>query len=397
LTATTPLIKSTWALAKLIKKHSQAKVVLGGPHASALPEESARLAQIDFVVRNEGEITFTKLAQAILNQKPTDKILGISFQKGRKVINNPPRPFIKNLDSLPLPSRHLFPLEKYQPSQPLLSMRQPCANILTSRGCPFGCNFCFKGVFGRSYHTRSVESVLNEWEILVKKHQVAEIEIVDDNFALDVPRAIRICQEIIHRRLVIPWATYSGIRVDHQDSGKLTRLMKKAGCYRIAFGVESGSDQILSKIEKKTNLRQIKKAIKIAQKAGLVTMAACIIGNTGENRQTMKATIDFAKALNTDFAQFTVCTPFPGSRLYEEVLKRGRLLITDWDRFDNMGNQAFFEMDSVKKTDVEEMRQKAYRQFYLRPRKILELSQLALKHPKMVKFLLPKIVSLFKS
>lgn len=396
LTATTPLIKTAWELAEILKEKTGAKIVLGGPHVSALPEESAKLPQVDFVVRNEGEITFLELVKAILNKKPMDKISGISYKLGKKIINNPQRPFIQNLDSLPFPSRHLFCMEKYKPSQPLLSMRSPSANILTSRGCPYNCNFCFKGVFGRSFRTRSVESVLTEWEILIKDYKVKEIEIVDDNFALDIPRAIKFCQELIRRNLVIPWATYSGVRVDHPNSEKLMKLMKKAGCYRVSFGVESGEDRILKNIDKGITTKQTKKAIKVAKKAGLITMATCIIGNIGETRQTMQKTIDFTKELETDFAQFTICTPFPGSRLYDEVSKNGKLLISDWEKFDNMGNKAFFEIGDLKKEDVEFMRQKAYREFYLRPKILFKLVKNVFKHPAMLKFLLPKALSIIK-
>jgi radical SAM superfamily enzyme YgiQ (UPF0313 family) len=396
LTATTPMVKTAWSLAKLIKGLLAVKIILGGPHASALPEESVQLPQIDFVVRNEGEKTFVELTKAILNKKSTDKVLGISFKRGNKVINNPQRPFIKNLDSLPLPARHLFPMDKYKPSQPLLSMRTPCANILTSRGCPFGCNFCFKGVFGRTFRTRSAESVLNEWEILIKDHKISEIEIVDDNSALDVPRLIKICQEIIKRGLVVPWATYSGVRVDHPDSLKLTKLMKKAGCYRVGFGIESGSDEILKKIEKRITTRQTKKAVKTAKKAGLTTIGFYMFGNIDETRETMQKTINFSEKLDTDFAQFTICTPFPGSSLYNQVLAKGKLLITDWNEFDNMGNQAFFEMKTVKKQDVEEMRAKAYKEFYLRPKILFRLAKNTIKHPEMLKFLAPRALSILK-
>ncbi len=396
ITATTPMVKSSWQLAELIKETIDTKIVLGGPHPSALPEESASLPQIDFVVNHEGEETMAELTKAIFNHQPTTQIPGISYKKGQQVINNLPRPYIKNLDSLPFPARHLFPVKKYRPSQPLLSMRYPAAHILTSRGCPYGCNFCYKGVFGRTYRTRSVESVLNEWEILVKKYKVKEIEIVDDNFALDVSRAIKICEGIIRRKLVVPWATYSGIRVDHPHSGELIKLMKKAGCYRIAFGVESGSDKVLSRIEKKISTRQVQKAVATAKEAGFLTMAYCMVGNIGEDRQTMQQTVDFAKNLGCDFAQFTVSTPFPGTALYRQVLEEGRLLITDWDRFDNMGGKAFFEIGSVRKDDVEQMRSKAYWQFYTQPRVLLTLGRKMVENPRMIQFFLPKLLSAIK-
>ncbi len=372
ISATTASIKSAWNFAKKAKKMG-AITIIGGTHASALPEETIRLPYVDIVCIGEGEQTMLEICRMIKSGKNSfEKIKGICYKKNGKIFFNKPRPFISDLDSLPFPAYHLFKLPLYSTAQPLVSFRKPVANLVTSRGCPFGCNFCYKGTFGRTWRPRSIENVLAEWEYLVKEVKVSEIAMVDDAFNLDVNRAIKICKEIKKRNLVIPWRSSSGIRAD-RSSKKLLKIMKEAGCFHLAFGVESGVQKVLDEIiHKQLKLSSVKKAFKMCRELGITSWAFFMIGNVGETLKNVQKTIDFAIKLDPDFAQFTVATPFPGTSLYQLVTKGGQLKVKDWDKFYMFGNKGYFN-NNLKAGDIERLTTHAYRKFYLRPKVVFRL------------------------
>lgn len=372
ITATTASIRSAWKIAKRAKKLG-AITIIGGPHVSALPEESACLPQVDFVCIGEGEETMLELCQAIKRGKKNfEEIRGLCLKKGRKVVYTRPRPFITNLDSLPLPAYHFFKLFLYTSAQPLISTRKPAMGIITSRGCPFSCKFCYKGTFGRNWRPRGVENVLAEWEYLVKELKIAEIALMDDTFNLDIDRAIKICQEIRRRGLVIPWRSSSGIRADKAPK-KLLRAMKKSGCYHIAFGVESGVQRVLDLMGKELNLKDVVKTFKTCRQLGISTMAFFMIGNPGETQEDIKKTIDFSIKLDPNFAQFTVSTPFPGTQIFNLIKKKGKIKIIDWDKYYMFGHKGYFDYGELKAEEVTKLMTQAYRGFYLRPKTIFRL------------------------
>lgn len=199
ITATTPLIYSAFDLAKKLKRKDN-YIVLGGPHATCLPDESLDNEPVDFVVRNEGEIAFYELVKSIENKNSFAGIKGLSYKQNGEIIHNPDREFIKNLDELPFPAYGLFGnLKRYSHPQPLIGWRKPVVNIITSRGCPFNCHFCYKGTFGRTWRARSPENVVTEWEHLIKKFKIKEIAIQDDMFNLDIDRAKTIMKMILKK------------------------------------------------------------------------------------------------------------------------------------------------------------------------------------------------------
>jgi radical SAM superfamily enzyme YgiQ (UPF0313 family) len=368
ITSTTPQIRLSWEITKLAKQiNPNCKVVLGGVHPTALPEESLSTPYVDFVVRGEGEVTFLDLIRALGGNGNLKNVKGLSFKTGGEIIHNPSRPFISNLDSIPFPARHLFPFPEAYKS-PMLE-RKLFADIMTSRGCPGTCIFCNKSIFGHTFRARSPENVVDEIEFLVGKYGVGEIHIADDTFTFDIERAMRICDLIIERKLDIAWSCSNGIRVDCVNR-ELLRRMKRAGCYRVSFGVESGSDEILKRIGKGITLQQARSACDMANDVGLTTIAFFMLGNYGENSETMERTIAFAKSLNVDYAQFTITTPFPGTALYKLIEKHGKILTKDWERY-GIYAEPLFETEDLTQELVAKMYRKAYREFYFRPTYIL--------------------------
>ena len=362
-TSVTSTIRSAYRLAALVKeKNPETVTIIGGPHATAMPDECLR-ESIDFVVKGEGEETIKDL---LANLESPEKVNGIAFKSKGRTVHTVPRAFIRDLDALPMPARHLFPQLRLYKGQEALGNRIPVGSIITSRGCPFKCAFCFKAVFGDKFRARSAESVVEEWAYLVKKYKVKEISIVDDSFTTSKKRVHAVCDYLIENKLTIPWSCPNGIRVDLMDP-ELAQKMRRAGCYRVALGIESGSQAIIDSIGKNITLKQIENAVKCCKKAGIKTMGFFMLGNLAENEDTMRKTINFAIKLNTTYAQFLIALPFPGSRLYNEVIKNGKLHIDNWDQYGNYEKLASFEYKQITPALLLKMHKEAYRRYYFRP------------------------------
>ena len=372
ITATTVQIESAWRVARELRQLTEARIVLGGPHPTVLPAESVQRPEVDIVVRSEGELTWTDLCDHLENGQPLDELPGITYQRERKVIHNPDRAVIKDVDVLPFPAYHLYRMDSYSNLQPTLDhIEGPSYPILSSRGCPYRCNYCSQ-ILPRGWRARSPESVVSEWRWLVKDLGAAEIGVLDDSFNIDRQRALEICDRIIAEGLNhVPWIMINGIRANLADETLLGR-MREAGCIRTAFGVESGNQRILDTvIHKQLTLDQVREAFKAAKAVGMETIGFFIIGLPGETEETMEDTIRFACELDPVVANFSMATPFPGTEMYDQVLEQGRLLVHDWDEFAFFENRAQFETDEMPAELVERKWREAYRRFYLRPHRVM--------------------------
>lgn len=363
-------IKSAWRLCERIKKYNpRIYVLLGGPHPSVLPDESLQRGDVDFIIRREGEYTFKELCEVLGNGKSFSAVKGLSYRENGNVINNPDRELIKNLDELPFPAYHLFPFHSYTPTRPtwLDTKSLTVGTISTSRGCPFKCVFCFQGIFGQTYRHRDPRRVVDEIKFLIDNYSVNFIEIIDDNFSLLHKRAVEFCKILIEEDLGIQWSLPNGFtRVDN-ISRELLKLAKKSGCVDFWFAMESGSQRVLDEIiNKKTTLEQIRNTVKIAKDEGFEVGAFTCIGNFGETEEEIYKSIDLAIELDLDKCQFTLVTPYPGSRLYQMLSKENKLLIKNWDHYSPYENRAFFEYDGMPKKKIEQLYKTAFRRFYLR-------------------------------
>ena len=329
----TPSIKNDLKVAETLKKETGAFTVLVGTHVSALPEETLKISKIDAIARKEYDYTLRNLAKVLEKNGDLNSVLGLSFKIGKKIIHNPDRPYIQNLDELPFVSsvyKKYLDINDYFYS----SANHPMVMIMTGRGCPFRCFFCnWPQVFlGRNYRLRSPENVVAEFEyILENLPQVREIGIEDDTLTADLERARKICQLLIEKGINKKIKWWANVRVNLDL--KTMKLMKKAGCRLIIPGYESGVQEILNNSHKGITLEQSMKFAKNAKKAGLMVHGCFILGLPGETKETIKKTIEFAKKLDPDDAQFFPLIPYPATEAYEWAKKNNYLVTENYSRW----------------------------------------------------------------
>lgn len=369
------------AIARLIKKTDPSiTVVLGGNHATIYANDILKEKSFDYVVRGEGEITFYELCTGLLSGTlDPSKVQGLSYRSADGSIkNNPDRSLIQNLDTLPLPDYSLIDVLKY--ANPVhrspYVMRFPVVGIMTSRGCPGRCVFCtVKAVWGRTWRSRNAKATVDEIESLVKNYGIREISFLDDSVSVNRKRWKEICEEIIARKIDIKWTTPNGIAFWTLDNGILD-LMKRAGCYRITFGIESGNEETKKFIGKPYPLAQAKELILHANKIGMWTISTNIIGFPYEDRKSIQDTIDFAKSSGTDFATFYLLAPHLTSDVYTFFKKEGLLdfetVFTDrWlddSKYEEMFKALYvggFATKFLTADELKKLQLKAYRSFII--------------------------------
>lgn len=371
--------------ARNFKKHfRECPIIIGGSHVNCDLRATIKQKCFDIAVLGEGEETMVELVHALEKGASLRKIKGLVYKQGGKIIINPPRPPIENLDQLPLPARHLFPpLTKYR-STPGSHKNLPIGSIITSRGCPFHCTFCDHAIFGENLRLRDYKKVVDEIEVLVKDYGAREIRVWDDTFNFDAKRVINICKEIIKRKLVFSW-TCQG-RVNFVDLTTL-RWMKKAGCWQISYGIESGNQQQLNRIKKGITLEMVRQAVAKTKKAGIEMKGFFMLGLPGDTEKTMQETIDFAKELDVDIAAFSITIPFLGTEIYRQAIKDGELKPVSYNNYTPYDlNKLSFVTKGLTEKIIFDYQKKAYREFYSRPKiflrelgKIRSLTQLSAK------------------
>ncbi|MBI2304208.1 MAG: radical SAM protein [Chloroflexi bacterium] len=371
ISSTTPAFPTSKAVATRLKEVLPKTVILiGGPHVTAAPVQTMASHCFDVGVIGEGEITALELVQQMEKGGLSDlaTIKGIAYRENGRVTLTPPRPFITDLDSLPFPARHLLPpLSQYKPT-PASYRKLPVGVVMTSRGCPSGCTFCDRAIFGRRWRARSADNVLGEIELLVEKLGAREIRFFDDTFTLNQKRAFEICDRLIKGKFKIPWTCLT--RVD-AVSIELLRHMKEAGCWQVLFGLESGDDRMLKLLNKGSTVEKNERAVRLAQEVGLSVRGDFIIGTPGETRESMQRTLNFTKSLKLDYAHFNKFVPFPGTALYERLVGEGY----DFDVNEMPSildhSAILYVPEGMTKEEFQTFLDQANREFYLRPSHIL--------------------------
>jgi anaerobic magnesium-protoporphyrin IX monomethyl ester cyclase len=351
-------------IAEAAKSHGR-KVVAGGQHVTFFDTEALSTGLFDFIVRGEGEETMLDLVRHMEEGDSFEQVKGISFTSAGEVVRTPNRPLIRDLDSLPLPARDLLPARRYT-----TTLRgRPLAAVLTSRGCPFNCDFCAcSQFFGRSWRTRSVENVTDELRFLQKKQGYRAIAFFDDNFTLDPGRIVEFCEQVLRRQWDLYWWAFS--RVDSVVKNEdVVKLMAQAGLKQVFVGFESGSQEVLDGFGKNLDVDKAFRAVEILRKYKISVWASFIIGALNETKKMIKQTIKFANKLNPDFTQFGILTPYPGTALYEKV--KNRLLTTNWRKF--WGGDPVIKLDKVSPKELKKLLWRAHLSFYGRPKRLFSV------------------------
>lgn len=367
LTAYTEDLNAAFATASIVKKsNKEIYVVIGGPHATALPIETLNTcSDLDAVIIGEGEITLYELVDAIQSNKSVSGMQGLAVRVDNTPILTEPRPHIDDLDILPFPDWSLFDLKKY------------CGlfYVSFSRGCPYRCYFCFGRYLGKT-RFRQPKNVVDEIEQNIRRFNAKQIQFADATLSLNRGKTIELCNKIIHRGINKRVRWYCDTRADRMDA-RLFNLFKKAGCKSVTFGIESGDENLLKTVINKGETKeQMKNAVNWAKEAKIETRCHFIIGHTFETRESIQKTINFAKELDPDIVSFGLMLPLPGTEvrnLAEKCTGGLKLLHSDWSKYSGLNNGCM-ELDDIPLKELKAWQSKAYLQFYSsRPLKFTKL------------------------
>jgi anaerobic magnesium-protoporphyrin IX monomethyl ester cyclase len=364
-TSTTLTYKSGLRIAKIAKEvFPNCLTIMGGSHVTFWDENALKeCPELDVVVRKEGENTLLEIVQRLEAGKSFHDVIGTTCRKDGKIVKNPDRPYIKDLDSLPFPAHNLWPLET------LRKYGNIVYPIMASRGCVFWCDFCTAvRMFGRNYRMRSPKNVVDEIEFLHETYGASQFTFYDDAFTVDQNRTAEICHEIMKRKLKIKWDCETRVDMVTKD---LLLKMREAGCIAIWFGVESGSQRVIDAMGKGFSLIQTMNAFQWAKDAGLMTVAGVILGFPGETKESAMETIKLVEKINPDDVGYYIATPYPGTPMYELVKEKGLLKVTDFNKYDTA--TPTFESPEFTMEELREIREQAFHRFYIRPSYVLHM------------------------
>lgn len=333
-------------------------VVMGGPHVNAYPAEVLDFPSVDAIVMGDGEIPMVRLLSR-LSAGAADEVPGL-YLKGQA------GPFVphqcRDLDKLPMPDRTMLPVKRYTS---VLGSERYVTTMITSRGCPFACVYC--KMKHQPFCKRSADNVLAEFE-QISALGINEVEVYDDTFNFDHQRTLAICRGLRERGLKFKWAIRD--RVDRVEPRVLDEL-RLAGCNRVHLGVESGSDRVLGLIGKKITVAQAKRAVALAKERGFEVLTYYMFGLPGETYEEALQTIDLALSLDSDYAEFSITIPYPGTRAYAEALEKGVISRDFWLEFTRNPTPAFAIPQVIEnlipREQLMELRNSAIRRYYFRP------------------------------
>ncbi len=340
-----------------------AKTILGGTMVSSYPQIlTEELNEINYGVYGEADLTFPGILKRIERKERLENTEGMIWRENGDVNFLKPK-MITDLDQVPMPARHLLKMEIYRPS-PANFRRVPASTVMTSRGCPYQCIFCSRPTEGTAFRAHSAKRVVDEFEHLQNEYGIKDVQIFDDTFTMLPKRVEDICKGLIERNVDIGWNCMT--RVDKINPDLLS-LMKKAGCYEIGVGIESGNDRVLNFIKKSLTKDMVRKGVKMIREAGIDARGFFMIGFPTETRDEIIETIDFAKEIDVDVAQFMVATPYPGTEMWKIAQENGQIN-SDWNSFTFYApDKVPFSSDLLNEKEIIGLYKKAYKSFYLRP------------------------------
>jgi len=335
----------------------EAKLAFAGLHAFMYePAWLAEHVELDLVLIGEYETTLLDLVRRLAEGAGPAGCLGLLWRDGDRVTDEGRRPLLENLDSLPWPARHFLPLERYHDEPG--SIPRPSVQMWSSRGCPFGCVFCAwpQIMYGsRRYRTRDLRDTVDEMEWLVGEWGFRSVYFDDDTFNVNKDRTIAFAREVKSRNLGVPWAIMA--RADLMDRETLEEL-REAGLYSLKYGVESSEPRLLGEMDKSLDIEKVRKAIRITHELGIKMHLTFLFGMPGETRDTARRTVDLALEADAESVQFTIATPFPGSRYYHDLAAAGRIITHDFEKYDGF-RSAVIKTDHLNPRDLEEIVEEA--------------------------------------
>jgi len=365
ITATTPLANQMRDISFLVKDVSKdILTIAGGAHPSALPFETMRESALDMLACGEADFA---VADLLDGRNPAD-IRGLYWRKNGKVVINPAAGLMHNLDDLPMPAWEEYPLECNSRVTKIIARHNPVTTIEFSRGCVFSCDFCgSKNTMGLGYRKKSPERCADEMA-RVEALGFREVVLVDDIFTSDNNWAAQVCEAFIRRGTKVAWTCTNGIRVDSANM-ELFNLMKRAGCYRVYFGFESGNEEVLKAFGKggRASLKKGIEAVDMARKAGLEPNGFFMVGLTGDTEKTMQDTIDYARKVRLETMKCGITVPFPGTPSFNSLREKGRIKTLNWDDY-TVYNQAetFYDHPTLAWDTINRYFKKFYREAYLK-------------------------------
>jgi radical SAM superfamily enzyme YgiQ (UPF0313 family) len=336
-----------------------ARIVFGGPHATALPGDVLTSPAVDFVLAGEAETTLPRLARG---EAPAD-VPGL-WRRGPDgaAVGNPPPPLIDDLDLLPDPAFGKLPIRNYRPSLGNYRLL-PSLGITLTRGCYGRCAFCFRDIFGARVRSLSTGRIIDILVRLGRDYGVREVQFYDDIFLGSKARIREFCDAMLKSNIGMLWVC--NMRAELTDD-ETVRMMRRAGCHTVDYGIESGDPEVLREMRKEVALERTLEAVRAARRAGLRIKNGFMLGYPGETKQAMLRTIRFAMRADPDTAMFNIATPFPGTDIFRGCEADGSLLSKDWDLYDYA--TPLIRLPDVNPEELLRIYREAYRRFYLRPR-----------------------------
>jgi anaerobic magnesium-protoporphyrin IX monomethyl ester cyclase len=363
LTAVTPTYPAARALGASARAMGGCTVVMGGPHATALPGDVLREAGADVVVVGEGERTLAELVRALGEQAGLEGVPGLAWLEDGEVRFSGPRPLLEDLDDLPLPARYLLrqPLG-YRPTD---ARARPVATLLASRGCPGRCTFCASHLIaGRRVRRRSTEAIVEELRYLRRRCGVREVHLVDDCFTAGRDAVLETAEEVARLGLGLSFLFCNGLRADMVDRDVL-RSLRSMGTWSVGYGVEDADPGILERAGKPTDLERVREAVSLAAALGMTTWVFFMIGLPGQSHVSLQRSVRFALELDPDYAKFEIFKPYPGTAAWKELDDSGLIFERDWSRY-GIHTPPVHRLPGLGGREMLGWRRRAHRAFYLR-------------------------------
>lgn len=364
-------IETCHIIAKHIKEIiPQAKVILGGAQTSIFTKQALASKDVDWGIQSEAELVFDELLDALDDNKDFTKIKGLAYKnKFGEICINPKQELYHDINQFPMPARHLFPMEKYV-SYPLLRGKRTFS-IITSRGCPYQCNFCSSPeIFGQSFRYLNTENAMKEIRHLLDVYRADSLLFYDETFTVNRQRVIELCDAMIKEKISVEWGCFTRVNLVDKE---LLQKMKLAGCYIIYFGVESGVQRLLDLVKKGFELNTARNAVKLCKEIGIQPWCSFMLGLPSETEEESWQTINFALELDPEYIEFGIFMPWQGTPAYELAKKYGVILNENISDYKTWLDKPFFK--PCPNRDPEEVIRtvkKGHKKFYLRPKYIIK-------------------------